>query len=114
MRKFRGAAKAAVLDIEELGDGFDLGVNDAEIEIGAGAGEDFGLRDGVCESVGGALELGALVAVGIGDGEKDAAESRAAHLVFGRKIGAAEKRFAIREQKTGERPAALAGNGANG
>src|SRR6267378_3191259 len=90
VREFRGAAEAAVLDVEKLGDGFDLRFDDAEVE------------------------LGALVAIGIGNGEKNAAKTGAAHLVFGREIGAAEKRFAIGEQKTGERPAALAGNGADG
>ncbi len=64
--KFRSAAEAAVLDVEKLGDGFDLGVDGAQIKFGAGAGEDFGLRDGIGERVGGALELGALVAEGIG------------------------------------------------
>jgi hypothetical protein len=34
MRELRGAAEAAVLDVEKLGDGFDLRVDDAEIEIG--------------------------------------------------------------------------------
>src|SRR4029077_13570779 len=106
--------EAAVLNVEELGDGFDLCVDDTEIENGAGAGEDFRLRDGVGEGIGGALELGALVAVGIGDGEKNAAETGAAHLIFGREIGAAEKRLAVGEQKTGERPAALSGDGADG
>src|SRR5258708_18444268 len=114
VREFRSAAKAAVLDIKKLSHGLDLRVDDTQVEIGTGASENFGLRDGVGEGVGGAFKLCALVAVGIGDGEKNAAESRAADLVFGREIGAAEKRFAIREQKTGERPAALAGNGANG
>src|SRR6266478_5624568 len=114
VREFRGAAEAAVLDVEKLGDGFDLRFDDAEVEIGAGAGEDFSLRDGVGEGVCGAFKLGALVAIGIGNGEKNAAKTGAAHLVFGREIGAAEKRFAIGEQKTGERPAALAGNGADG
>src|ERR1700674_510263 len=114
MREFRGAAKAAVLDVEKLGDGFDLGVDDAEVEIGARTGEDFGLRDGVGERVGRALELDAFVAVGIGDGDQYAAESGAAHLVLGREIGAAKKRFAIGKQKTGEGPAALAGDGADG
>ncbi len=112
--KLRSAAEAAVLDVKKLGDGFDLRVDDAEVEIGASAGEDFGLRDGVGEGVGGTLEFGTLVAIRIGDGEKDAAESGAAHLVFGREIGAAEKRPSVGEQKTGERPAALAGNGADG
>ena len=110
VRKFRGAAEAAVLDVEKLGDGFDLCVDDAKVEISASAGEDFRLRDGIGEGVGGALQFGSLVAVGIGDGEKNAAESRAAHLVFGREIGAAKKGFAIREQKTGQRPSPLAGD----
>src|SRR5467141_805556 len=108
VREFWGAAKAAVLDVKKLGHGLDLRVDDTQVEIGTGASENFGLRDGVGEGVGGAFKLCALVAVGIGDGEKNAAESRAAHLVFGREIGAAEKRFAIREQKTGQRPAPLA------
>ncbi len=72
------------------------------------------LRDGVGEGVGGAFKLCALVAVGIGDREKNAAESRAAHLVFGREISATEKRLSVGKKKTGKRPAALAGNGANG
>src|SRR5260370_9499424 len=114
VRKFWGAAKATVLDVEELGDGFDLGVDHAEIEIRAGTSEDFGLRDGVGERVGSTLEFGALVAVGVGDGEENAAKTGATHLVFGREMGAAKERFAIVEQKTGERPATLAGNRANG
>src|SRR5438034_10771446 len=97
VREFRGAAETAVLDVEKLGDGFDLRFNDAEVEFGAGAGEDFGLRDGVGEGVGGALECGAFVAVRIGDGEKNAAESGAAHLVFRREIGAAERGLADRK-----------------
>ena len=92
----------------------DLLVDDAEIEVGASTGEGFGLRDGVGERIGGAFELGAFVAVGIGDGEQQAAETGAAHLIVGREIGAAEKRFSIGEKKSGERPAALAGDGADG
>jgi len=38
-----------------------LDVDDAEIEIGAGACEDFRLRDRVGEGVGGALEFSALL-----------------------------------------------------
>src|SRR5713226_996732 len=111
VREFRSAAEAAILDVEKLGDGFDLRIDDATVEIGAGTGENFGLRDGVGEGVGRALELGAFVAVRISDGEKNAAETRAAHLVFGRKIGSAEKGLSIGEQKTSERPSALAGDG---
>src|SRR6266446_6135293 len=113
VRKFWGAAEAAVLDVEELRDGFDLGVNDAKVKIGAGTGEDFGLRDGVRERVSGALEVGAFVAIRISDGKENAAKSGAAHLVLGREIRAAKKRLAVGKQKTGERPAALPGDGAD-
>src|SRR5260370_10740328 len=114
VREFGGATEAAVLDVEKLGDGFDLRIDNAKVEIGAGAGEDFSLRNRVCEGVGGAFKLCALVAVRIGDGEKDAAKSGTAHLIFGREISAAEKWLSVGDQKTGERPAALAGNAPNG
>ena len=113
VRELRGAAEAAVLNVEKLRDGFDLRVDDAGVEISSGAGEDFRLRNCVGERVGGALKFGAFVTVGIGDGEKDAAKSRPAHLVFRRKIGTAEKRLSIGKQEAGEWPAALAGNGAD-
>src|SRR5437879_8114641 len=74
VREFRGAAKTAVLDVKKLGHGFDLRIDDAEIEIGARTGEDFGLRDGVGEGVRGALEFSALVAVRIGRSEEHTSE----------------------------------------
>src|SRR5690349_4825311 len=80
VRKFWRTTEAAVLDVEKLGDGFDLRFDDAKIEIAAGAAEDFGLRDGVSKRVGGAFELGPFVAIRISDGEKKAAESGATHL----------------------------------
>src|SRR5260370_33669635 len=91
--------------------GFVTRVDGPQIKLGVRGGEDVGLRDGVGKRVAGTFELGVFVAVGIRDGEKEVAESGAAHLVFGREIGAAEKRFAIGKQKTGERPTALAGDG---
>ena len=54
--------------------------------------------------------LGALVSIRVGNGLQDALEAGAAELIFGREIGAAEKRSAIGKQETGERPAALSGN----
>src|SRR6266850_2714746 len=112
--KFRGAAEAAVFYVEQLRDGIDLGGDDAGIEFGVGAGEGLGMCDHFGERFSGAFQLGALIAEGIGDGEKHAAETGTVHLVFGRKIGAAEKRFAVREKESGERPAALFGNRADG
>ena len=114
MGKFRGAPEAAIFDVEELRDGSDLRVDDGGIECAAGSGEDFGLGDGVGKRIRGALELGALAAIRFGDGEQQAAETGAAHLIFGRKIRAAEKRAAVGQKKTGQRPAALSGDGADG
>ena len=114
MGEFRGAAEAAVLDVKELGDGFNLGFNHADIKFGAGTGKDFGLGDGFGKRIGGALELLASVAVGLGDGEKNAAKTGAAHLVIGREIRASEKGLAVGKQKAGERPATLPGDGAVG
>jgi hypothetical protein len=95
--EFRRVAEAAILDVETFGDRADLLFDDAEIEVGAGPGKDFGLRDRVGKRIGGALQLSAFVAVGIGDGQQDAAKTGAAHLIVWRKIGAAKKRFAIGE-----------------
>src|SRR2546430_4970507 len=110
VREFRGAAEAAVPDVEKMGDGFDLCVDDAKVEISASAGEDFRLRDGIGAGVGGALQFGSLVTVGIGDGDKNAAESRAAHLVFGREIGAAPKGCVISRRNTGPAASPVAGD----
>src|SRR6266403_4274093 len=112
--KFWGAAEAAVFYVEQLRDGIDLGGDDTGIEFGAGAGEDLRLCDGLGERFGGAFQFGAFVAERIGDGEKHAAKTGAVHLVFGREIGAAEKRFAVGEKESSERPAALFGNRADG
>src|SRR5205814_10273052 len=46
--------------------------------------------------------------------EKEAAESGATHLVLGREIGTAKKRFAVGKKEACERPAALSGNGTDG
>src|SRR5450755_3808798 len=108
MGKFGGAAEAAVLDVELLGDGSDLRIDHAGIELGAGSDEDFGLRHGIGERVGGALQVGPLVFVGVGHGEKDALETRTTHVIVGREVGATEERFSVGEKKAGERPAALA------
>src|SRR5260370_19793774 len=113
VREFWGAAKAAVLDVKKLRHGFDLRFDDTEVEIGTGASEDFGLRNSVGEGVGGALELGTLVAIRIGYGKENAAESWAAHVVFRGKICATEERLSVGKKKTGEGPAALAGDGAD-
>src|SRR5262249_12628293 len=54
-----------------------------------------------------------FITIGIRYGQQHAAKARTSHLVFGREICSTEKRFAIRQQEAGERPSALAGNGAD-
>ena len=112
--KLRSVAEAAVLAVEELHDGADLGVHHGGIEAGARAGKTFGLGHRGSERLRGALELFALGAVSLSHGQEDATEAGAAHAVFGREIGAAKKGLAVGKEKTGEGPAALAGEGADG
>src|SRR5260221_9590854 len=111
---FREFAEAAIAEIEKLSERADLRVDDAKIELGARACERF--RFGYCfgERFGSFQQFFALVLVGVGDGEQNAAEAGAATLILGRKIRAAEKRFAVGHQKAGERPTALAADGADG
>ena len=74
----------------------------------------FGFCDSFFESVSGIIDVAAAIAKCFGDAEENAFEAGAAHRVIGRKICAAEKRFAIGREERGERPAALPGNGADG
>src|SRR5260370_4647158 len=104
VREFWGAAKAAVLDVKKLRHGFDLRFDDTEVEIGTGASEDFGLRNSVGEGVGGALELGTLVAIRIGYGKENAAPSWAPHLVFSGTTCATEDRLSARQKKPANGP----------
>ena len=96
VRKLRRIAEATVLDVELLCDRANLRIDYAGIKVRSRAGEDFGLRDGIGDGVGGAFEVGALVLIGIGDGEEHAAKTWPPHLIFGREIGAAEERLPIR------------------
>ena len=111
VRKFWGAAKSTVLDVEKLRDGGDLRVHYSWIELCARAGKDFGLSDRVSDGISGPLQLSALAAIRIGHGQEDATETRASELIFRREIGTAKKGPAVGEQKTGQRPAALSGDG---
>ena len=88
-------------------------VNYGEVEIASRAGVALGLHDGIGERGGSLLEVGTFLLVGLGDSEQNAAKTRAAHAVFRRKVGAAEKRSAIGEEESREGPAPLAGNGAD-
>ena len=114
MREFGGAAETAVPEIEHLHHGANLLVDNAGIKCAAGAGECLRLGDSLDEGFGSFEDFAAAILIGVGDGHEDALEARAAQGVFGRKIRAAEERFAVRGEKTGEGPAALARDGADG
>ena len=79
----------------------------------ARAGEHFGLGDGIGQMIGRTNKVGPLVFVGIRHREQNAPKTGPSHRVFGRKIRSAEKRLSVGEQKSGQRPAALAGDGAD-
>ena len=95
MGKFRRAAEAAMFNIKQLGDGSNLRVDYLRVEFRSRAGKHFGLRDGICQRIRGAFQIGALVAIRIGDRQENAPKTRPPHLIFRWKIRAAKKRFAI-------------------
>src|SRR5258708_3092379 len=113
MGELGSLAKTTVAAIKQVGDGLNLRVDDRKVKPGAPTRERFRLRHSIGERIGRSLQVSALVAKRIRDGHQNAAESRTATLIFRRKIGAAEKRLAIWEQKSRERPTPLAGERAD-
>src|SRR5260370_11300199 len=113
MGELGSLAKPTVAAIKQVGDGLNLRVDDRQVKPRARARERFRLGYGIGERIGRSLQVSALVAKRIRDGHQNAAESRTATLIFRRKIGAAEKRLAIWEQKSRERPTPLAGERAD-
>ncbi len=107
MREFRRASKPAVARVKHIHDGFDLIVGHARIELSPRAHECFRIRHGFGKAIGRLFHLGAPVAEAHGDCFEDAAESRPSHGILRRKICSAEKRTAVGEKKSGERPATL-------
>src|SRR5690348_3330253 len=114
MRKFRSAAKTAVLDVKLLGNRSDLSIHDAVIEFRTRTCENFRMRDCVCQMVRRADKLGPFIPVGVRNRKENPAKARPPHLIFRRKIRPAKKRLSIRQQKSRQRPATLAGNRAYG
>src|SRR5579862_957680 len=100
MRKFWRAAEATVADIEKLSERPDLRFDYSHIEGTVRPGKCFGLRYSVGQRFCGPLQIRTLVLERIRNREQNAAETGAAHLVFGRKIRAAKKRTAIGEQES--------------
>src|SRR5205814_4719655 len=76
MREFWRAAEAAILNVEELRDGLDLGVYNAEVKLRPSAGESLGLRHSFRKGIRGTRKLVSAVAIGIRDGKEDPAEAR--------------------------------------
>src|SRR6266849_6854103 len=114
VRKFRRLAESAVANVKKFGERLDLRIYHAEVELAPRAVEHFRLRHRVRQRIGGALQIGPLMAIRIGDRQQDPPETGPAALVIKREIRAAIKRLAIRKQKAGERPSALPGKGADG
>src|SRR5580704_18597707 len=94
--------------------GFDDGVDYARIECAKRGVMEFCFGDGLGERFRGAVHFISARLECFGDAGEDAAKAGAAHRVVGRKIGAAEKRLAFRGEESGERPATLSRNGADG
>src|SRR6266853_6413259 len=95
--KFRRLTEAAISGIEECGDGLNLRVDHPCVELGFCAVKCFRLRYGVSQGISGALEVRPLIAIRIGHSQQDAAKTRPAALIVGRKISAPIKRFAVRK-----------------
>ncbi len=113
VREFRSFAESAVVRVESLQGGFDLRIHQPYVPVAMRPGEKLRLRYGADESPSSLLDLGAARAIGLRGTLENAAEARPAHGIFRRKVRAAVKRPAVREQKDRERPAARAGHGAD-
>ncbi len=114
MRKFRRAAKSSVSRVEQFQDGFGLIVRHARIKLSARPRERFRFGHRFGQPGRRLLDLRAAAVKARGHGFENAAKARAAHGVVRREIRAAVKRASIGQKKSGERPAALPGNGADG
>src|SRR5713101_5500626 len=113
MGELGSLAKTTVAAIKQVGDGLNLRVDDRKVKPGARTRERFRLRHSIGERIGRSLQVSALVAKRIRDGHQNAAESRAATLIVRRKIRAAIKWLAIRQQKSRKRPTPLTGERAD-
>ena len=92
---------------------FHDGIHHARIEFPARCVEHFRLRHSLFQRFRGTIYFGPPRLERIGNSQQDAFESRPAHRVFRREIGAAEKWLAVGRQERSQRPAALPGNRAD-
>src|SRR5271169_3711165 len=114
MGKFGCLSEAAVLRIEHFEGGFlDCG-NDARGNGTAAAGERLRLRDRTLDHLRLLDHIAVLFFVSIRDADQYAFEAGAAVTVGGRKVRATVERLALGSEKSGERPAALSADRADG
>ena len=114
MRKFRRAPEPAVADVELAHRRVFHIVQQARRKRAAGFAERLRLRHRVRQCLRRTVHVRAALAVGLGHRGENSPESRPPHGVVRREIGPAEKRPPIGRQESGQRPAALAGDGADG
>ena len=113
MREFRRASEAAIARIETRDDRFHHTVDNRGVEHARRACKTFRARHRARKRLRGFIDFFAARAKRFGHGRENAAETGPAARIVGRKIRAAEKRAPIGQKKSGERPAALSGNGAD-
>src|SRR5215831_823344 len=113
MRELWRTPESAVAKVKQLRERFDLRVDDGDVERAVGAAEGFRLRHRIRQRIRRFLQIRAAAFKGINYGQQHAPESRPAKLVLGREIGPSEKRPAIRQQESGQWPAALPRNRAD-
>src|ERR1700676_3516386 len=107
MRKFWRTAESTVAGVKHIHNGIDLIVSHARIKFSARAQECFRFPYGFGKTCRGFFHFSAPVAKTRRDPFEDTPESRPAHGIFGRKIRPTEKRAAIGQKKSSQRPAAL-------
>ena len=108
VRKFRRAAKAAMLLVEDRQRGLHHDADDARRELGLRAGKAFGVVQHLHGLVRRVDDFVAALAIGFGDGQQNLLEAGTPILIERREIGATVKRLAFGSEKDGERPAARA------
>src|ERR1051326_4754643 len=110
MGKFRSAAEPAIANVEKLCQRTDLRIHNRGVKRALSASKRFGLRNCIGNGFRRADQIGAFILEGIRDMQQNAPNPGPAHLVLWWKISSTKKRFAVRQQKSGERPATLPGD----
>src|SRR4029077_7856417 len=110
MREFGAAAESSVVRIKMLANGIRQLVNQSRRPASARSGNKLCLLHGSHQSAGGFFYFVPSGGKSLGDTLEHAAKAGAAHGVLRGKVSAAVKGPAVGQQKTSERPTALAGD----